>query len=158
MSEESKEFHLFPCPFCGGNAEMQPALDGHGHQWDNHYCVRCDDCRCIMDSCDTENQAAIEWNTRPTNNNDESWSMLVSTINEAKESIQMGIENTQEFLSDFDIRLGRTTRSNKYTAERLESEIEKMKNVLSLLTKPDGCAYSLPIAKITYNDGTEKNI
>jgi ribosomal protein S20 len=126
---------------------MQPALDGHGHQWDNHYCVRCDDCRCIMDSCDTENQAAIEWNTRPTNKNDESWSMLKTTIEATKQAVEIGIENTQELLSDFDIRFGRTTRSNRLTAERLEAEIKTMNNALSKLTHPDGCAYSKPLNK-----------
>jgi len=78
----------------------------------------------------------------------ESWSMLKDSIYAAQEAIRAGIENTQELLADHDVRLGRTTRSNRYTAERLEGEIRQMQAALDGLQKPNGCAYgeSSPMA------------
>ena len=67
----------------------------------------------------------------------ESWSMLKDSILAAQEAIRSGIENTQELLADHDVRLGRTTRSNRYTAERLEGEIRQMKSALDSIQGPD---------------------
>lgn len=47
-----------------------------------------------------------------------------------------GLENTQELLCDHDVRLGRTTRSNRHTAERLESEIKDIKASLEIVKWP----------------------
>lgn len=78
----------------------------------------------------------------------ESWSMLKDSIYAAQEAIRAGIENTEELLSDHDVRLGRTTRSNRYTADRLEGEIRQMKVALDGLQNPNGCSYgeSSPMA------------
>lgn len=70
----------------------------------------------------------------------ESWSMLKDSIYAAQDAIRAGIENTQELLADHDARLGRTTRSNRYTGERLESEIRQMQAALDGLQKPNGCS------------------
>ncbi len=71
----------------------------------------------------------------------ESWSMLKDSIYAAQNALRAGIENTQELLADHDVRLGRTTRSNRYTAERMEGEIQKMQTALEGLKEPNGCAY-----------------
>jgi len=78
----------------------------------------------------------------------ESWSMLKDSIYAAQEAIRAGIENTQELLSDHDVRLGRTTRSNRYTAERMEGEIRQMQAALDGLQNANGCSYgeSSPMA------------
>lgn len=78
----------------------------------------------------------------------ESWSMLKDSIYAAQEAIRAGIENTQDLLADHDVRLGRTTRSNRYTAERMEGEIRQMKAALDGLQNPNGCSYgeSSPMA------------
>lgn len=78
----------------------------------------------------------------------ESWSMLKDSIYAARTALSAGIENTQELLADHDVRLGRTTRSNRYTAERMEGEIRQMQAALDGLQKPNGCAYgeSSPMA------------
>lgn len=74
----------------------------------------------------------------PTEYQPESWSMLKDTIYAAQSAIQIGIEYTQELLAAHDARLGRTTRSNKETAERMEYEIEAMKKALADLQSPNG--------------------
>jgi len=71
----------------------------------------------------------------------ESWSMLKDSIYAAQEAIRAGIENTQELLADHEVRLGRTTRSNRYTAERMEGEIRQLQAALDGLQLPNGCAY-----------------
>lgn len=50
----------------------------------------------------------------------EIWAMTKDSIYSAIDALMLGIENTQELLIKHDIELGRTTRSNKLTAERLE--------------------------------------
>ena len=78
----------------------------------------------------------------------ENWSMLKDSIYAATDAIRAGIENTQELLIRHDIDLGRTTRSNRYTAERLELEIAQMQRALEGLSKPNGQAFGAnsPIA------------
>ena len=86
----------------------------------------------------------------------ESWSMLKDAVYAAQEAIRAGIENTQELLADHDVRLGRTTRRNRYTAERLEGEIRQMQSALDGLQKPNGCRYgeSSPMAP----DGVRRQV
>ena len=86
----------------------------------------------------------------------ESWSMLKDSIYAAQTALSAGIENTQELLADHDVRLGRTTRSNRYTAERLEGGIRQMQSALDGLQKPNGCAYreSSPMAP----DGVRRQV
>jgi CRISPR/Cas system-associated endonuclease Cas1 len=67
----------------------------------------------------------------------ESWSMLKDSVHAAQEAIRAGIENTQELLADHDVRLGRTTRSTRHTAERLEGEIRQMQAALDSIQGPD---------------------
>lgn len=67
--------------------------------------------------------------------------MLKDSIYAARTALSAGIENTQELLADHDVRLGRTTRSNRYTAERLEGEIRQMQAALDGLQNPNGCPY-----------------
>jgi hypothetical protein len=76
-------------------------------------------------------------NQSPTEYQPESWSMLKDSILAAQEAIRSGIENTQELLADHDVRLGRTTRSNRHTAERLEGEIRQMQAALDSIQGPD---------------------
>lgn len=68
----------------------------------------------------------------------ETWAMLKDTIYAARTALEAGLENTQELLIEHDASLGRTTRKNRFTAERLESEIRAMKSALEKLRKPDG--------------------
>jgi len=72
---------------------------------------------------------------------DESWSFLTSTIQAARDAIQIGTEYAQELLIEHDAALGRTTRTNKATAERLEAEIKIMKATIKKLATPDGLPY-----------------
>ena len=51
----------------------------------------------------------------------------------AIDALKVGIENTEELLSDHEERYGRTTRKNRLTAERLEKEISDMKSALENL-------------------------
>jgi len=71
----------------------------------------------------------------------ECWAMKKDTIYSARHALEAGLENTQELLVDHDVMLGRTTRSNRYTAERLEGEIREMKCAIEALKKPDGTFY-----------------
>lgn len=71
----------------------------------------------------------------------ESWSMKKDTIYEARIALETGLENTEELLIKHDIELGRTTRSNRSTAEILEKEILSIKSVIEKLKKPDGVSY-----------------
>jgi myo-inositol catabolism protein IolC len=52
--------------------------------------------------------------------------VLLTTVHAAREALTSGIENTQELLAAHDFTLGRTTRSNRMSAERLEQEIASM--------------------------------
>lgn len=82
--------------------------------------------------------------------------MLKDSIFAARTALSVGIENTQELLADHDVKLGRTTRGNRYTAERLEGEIRKMQAALDGLQKPNGCSYgeSSPMAP----DGVRRQV
>jgi len=62
--------------------------------------------------------------------------MLKDDIYAAQSAIRIGIENSQELLDEHEIKLGRTIRSNRLTAERMELEIEKMKAALKAIEKP----------------------
>ena len=75
------------------------------------------------------------------NQYEECWMMKLSTIKSVRAALTAGMENTQELLINHDIALGRTTRGNRYTAERLEFEIRDMKACLELLEKPDGAPF-----------------
>jgi hypothetical protein len=75
------------------------------------------------------------------NQYEECWMMKLSTIESVRSALTAGLENTQELLINHDIALGRTTRGNRYTAERLEGEIRDMKACLELLEKPDGVPF-----------------
>ena len=68
----------------------------------------------------------------------ECWSMKSDTICAVRTALEAGIENTQELLIDHDQRLGRTTRSNRHTAEMLEGDIREMKSAFEKLKEPDG--------------------
>lgn len=68
--------------------------------------------------------------------------MTKDSIYAARAAIEAGIENTQELLADHDTRLGRTTRSNRYTALRMEEEIWQMQQALKGIEQPNGAAYS----------------
>lgn len=68
----------------------------------------------------------------------ECWLMQKDSIYAARTALQAGLENTQELLADHDARLGRTTRGNRCTAERLEAEIREMQAALEKLKQPDG--------------------
>lgn len=54
------------------------------------------------------------------------YAVLATTVHAVREALTTGIENTQELLAAHDFTLGRTTRSNRMTAERLEQEIVAM--------------------------------
>ncbi len=56
LGEPGKE--LKPCPFCGGNAEMNHG-DEHGVWW-----VDCSDCGAETVGHSTEEEAAYAWNRR----------------------------------------------------------------------------------------------
>lgn len=73
-------------------------------------------------------------------------------IQAAREYLQIGIENTQELLDRLDCDYGRTTRRNRIEAERLESDIEKMKEAISSLENPDysSSACSAEVAERLY--------
>ena len=66
----------------------------------------------------------------------EIWALTKDSIYDAIAALMLGIENTQELLIKHDIELGRTTRSNKLTAERLEREIEQMNKAIIGIQNP----------------------
>lgn len=68
----------------------------------------------------------------------ECWAMKKDTICAARAALEAGLENTQELLIEHDASLGRTTRKNRFTAERLESEIHDIRRAISSLSGPDG--------------------
>jgi hypothetical protein len=68
----------------------------------------------------------------------ECWAMKKDTIYAARTALEAGLENTQELLADHDMKLGRTTRSNRYTAGRLEGEIRETEAAIEKLKKPYG--------------------
>ena len=68
----------------------------------------------------------------------ECWWMKKDTLYAVAAALRDGLENTQELLINHDSALGRTTRSNRTTAERLESEIAKMELAIEGLRAPDG--------------------
>ena len=68
----------------------------------------------------------------------ECWWMKKDTLYAVAAALRDGLENTQELLINHDASLGRTTRSNRTTAERLESEIAKMELAIESLKTPDG--------------------
>ena len=63
----------------------------------------------------------------------EIWRVYKDDIYAAINVIEGGLENTQELLLIHDTSLGRTTRKNKWVAERYEQDIEKMKKTLDNL-------------------------
>lgn len=69
----------------------------------------------------------------PTEYQPEYRTMKKDTLYAALHALQTGLENTQELLEDRDSRLGRSTRSNRTTAERLESEIETIQSAIENL-------------------------
>ena len=66
----------------------------------------------------------------------ERWTMTKDSICAAAAALRVGIDNTRELLSDHDVRLGRTTKSNRLTAERLETEIIQIESALDGITAP----------------------
>ena len=68
----------------------------------------------------------------------ENWAMTKDTIDLARAALEIGLENTLELLTDHDSRLGRSTRSNRLTAERLEGETLEIRIAIAKLEKPDG--------------------
>lgn len=70
-----------------------------------------------------------------------SWSMLESTVLDARRAIEIGIENTRNLLVDHDAMLGRTIRKNRVFAESMESDIRIMTEALLALSEPNGCSY-----------------
>lgn len=76
--------------------------------------------------------------------------MKTETLQAAREALQIGIENTDELLTRHDCDYGRTTRKNRIEAERLESDIEKMRAAVSSLKKPDGSFHEWP--ELTANE------
>jgi len=60
-------------------------------------------------------------------------SILQSDFEKIHEALHIGLENTQELLANHDIQLGRTTRSNRATAERLEGEIRQIQEAIELI-------------------------
>lgn len=59
--------------------------------------------------------------------------ITLENLNVVREALQIGLENTEQVLTDHDIKLGRTTRSNRRTAELLEEDIDKFKKVIKEL-------------------------
>jgi len=72
----------------------------------------------------------------PTTYKPEVWAMRKDTIYEARDALACGIENTEELLIMHDRDLGRSTKSNRLNAERLEQEIQKMKISFAKLGEP----------------------
>lgn len=67
--------------------------------------------------------------------------IALENLNAVREALQIGLENTEQVLTDHDIKLGRTTRSNRLTAERLEAEVKSVQETIKLLEPC--CASSL---------------
>jgi len=69
--------------------------------------------------------------------------MTKESLDLARNALQIGIENTQELLDQRDAQFGRTTRSNKLAAERLELEIEQMRTAAENLLGPTAANQSV---------------
>ena len=59
MPEQDTD-ELLPCPFCGGEAEINHI--NHCYEW--FWEARCPDCGCGTDGCDEEWRAKEMWNRR----------------------------------------------------------------------------------------------
>jgi predicted nucleic acid-binding protein len=68
----------------------------------------------------------------------ETWAMLKDSIYAAQEALKIGIEYSKELLAEFEFRFGRSTRSNRITAERIEEEIRQMEYALDGILNPNG--------------------
>ena len=68
----------------------------------------------------------------------ETWTILKDSIYAAQEALKIGIENSKELLAEFEFRFGRSTRSNRITAERMEEEIKQMQNALDGILNLNG--------------------
>jgi hypothetical protein len=68
----------------------------------------------------------------------ETWAILKDSIYAAQEALKIGIENSKELLAEFEFRFGRSTRSNRITAERIEEEIRQMEYALDGILNPNG--------------------
>lgn len=64
--------------------------------------------------------------TKPTTYQPEIWSVKKDDIYAAITAIESGICYAQECLATHDLSLGRTTRKNKSSAERMESDLRQM--------------------------------
>ena len=65
----------------------------------------------------------------------EIWTIKKDAIYAAHEALKIGIENSEELLTEFELRFGRDTRSNKLTAEQMERDIAFMKKALENLKR-----------------------
>jgi len=63
----------------------------------------------------------------PINCEPEMWTIKKDAIYAAHEALKIGIENSEELLSEFELRFGRDTRSNRLAAEQMDRDIEMMK-------------------------------
>lgn len=59
--------------------------------------------------------------------------ITLENISAMREALQVGQEMAEDLLARHDLELGRTTRSNRRTAELLEEDIDKFKKVIKEL-------------------------
>lgn len=59
--------------------------------------------------------------------------ITLENISAMREALQVGREMAEDLLARHDLELGRTTRSNRRTAELLEEDIDKFKRVIKEL-------------------------
>lgn len=62
MSEETKK--LLPCPFCGGEADLEHYTVGTWDDPEDRYEVDCTRCNASIESQSTEAEAVEAWNKR----------------------------------------------------------------------------------------------
>tara|TARA_R110000822_G_scaffold59275_4_gene147967 strand:+ start:918 stop:1223 length:306 start_codon:yes stop_codon:yes gene_type:complete len=82
------------------------------------------------------------------------WTLNKDKVEAARTALRAGLENTQELLNDYDARLGRTTRSNRHTAERLEGEIREMKSAIDALDPPTDDELDIAVIEARKNEPT----
>ena len=108
---------MYKCPKCDStNMKIERCPNGK---------IECSDCGHILKPHGSE---AVIQQYIP-----EEITILKDYVYFAVDALKIGIENTEELLSDHEERYGRTTRKNRLTAERLEKEISDMKSALGNL-------------------------
>lgn len=91
MTDTSNAPELLPCPFCGGEAKRHTCLGNvlqKGPPWyETKYRVSCSSsCSCSSKPCHTQDEADLDWNTRPAITPQQAAKVLLSCFTDPNEN------------------------------------------------------------------------